>query len=411
MSDENPPETTRTLSPSELLSWAEDNTRIMRLRTFRDVLPGGYMAAMAPALVEWRSSRIHSDEPQVILRNLNYGGNPYEKTTTLHSARIDLNAVQFAEFVLVPPPASAGGRAAPWMHAQIRFVFEKNRGPQLLNLADSETGTDANLPDLILSWESWRDPGKGFNVLAAMDEDAYGLSQRAYAGPQRFLEDSLHELEWNGYRLDLPGGKAGLKELLTVALAIGDGVARHTLSGVLRQGETEWLSHAPDGSDAGETGANWKSLRERASFSLAPGDPALNLDTEQSTYQTLVRSCSTLSRYTVLATAHRLVNRGYTDGLALDALPPAHLREAEDWMEDVAQANLKGLFVGAPLALRYILRNPELLPARIPEQFALAGLVASDGRKPRKTVYSRTHNRPYGPDGVNRINAPRPPSG
>jgi len=45
----------RVLSPAELLVWAEDNTQVMRLGTFRDVVPGGYMAAMAPLLVDWRS--------------------------------------------------------------------------------------------------------------------------------------------------------------------------------------------------------------------------------------------------------------------------------------------------------------------------------------------------------------------
>lgn len=392
----------RVLSPAELLSWAEDNTRIMRLRTFRDVIPGGYMAAMAPALVEWRTSDIESDKPYVILRNLNYGGNPLEKTTTLQSVRVNLGAVEYAEFVLVPPPTSAGGRAAPWLHAQIRFVFEQGKEPELLNLASSETGTDARIPDLILSWESWRNPAKGFNVFAAMDEAAYGLSQRAYAGPQRFLEDTLHGLEWFSYRLHMPGGKQGLTELLKVTLALGDGVARHTLSSLLQQSEADWLSHAPSGTEDTEILQQWQALRDRAQFSMAPDDPALNLDAEQSSYQTLVRSCSTLSRYTVLVTASRLVQQGHTEGLVIEKLPPASLRDPEDWMEDVARANLKGLFLSAPLALRYILRHPELLPVKIPEEFAQAGLIEREGNKPRETIYSHKENRPYGPDGINR---------
>jgi hypothetical protein len=406
MSQENSQDSTRTLSPSELLSWAEDNTRIMRLRTFRDVIPGGYMAAMAPALVEWRASDIEADEPHIIVRNLNYGGNPLEKTTTLHSVRVHLDAVEYAEFVLVPPPASVGGRAAPWLHAQIRFVFEEGREPELLNLADSETGTDARIPDLILSWESWRSPEKGFNVFAAMDEAAYGLSQRAYAGPQRFLEDSLHELEWFSYRLCIPGGRKGLKELLTVALALGDGVARHTFSSLLQQSEADWLSHAPASADDLGITQQWQTLQQRARFSMAPDDPTLNLDAGQSSYQTLVRSCSTLSRYTVLVTVHRLIRQGFTDGIVIEELPPASLRDAENWMDDVAHANLKGLFLGAPLALRYILRHPELLPVKIPDEFAKAGLVECDGHKALKTTYSQADNRPYGPDGINRIHAP-----
>ena len=47
----------RTLSPDQLLKWAENNTEIMRLRTDRDLLPGGYMAALAQMLAAWNDSR------------------------------------------------------------------------------------------------------------------------------------------------------------------------------------------------------------------------------------------------------------------------------------------------------------------------------------------------------------------
>jgi len=75
----------RVLSPAELLAWAEDNTQVMRLRTFRDVIPGGYMAAMAPLLVDWRSVDTDNAEHDIVLRNVNYGGNPLERITVLHS--------------------------------------------------------------------------------------------------------------------------------------------------------------------------------------------------------------------------------------------------------------------------------------------------------------------------------------
>jgi hypothetical protein len=103
----------RVLSPAQLLAWAEDNTQVMRLRTFRDVIPGGYMAAMAPALVDWRASRIASDQPRVVLRNLNYGGNPLERITVLHALRFDLNAIEFAELTLVPPRYRPGAVSIP----------------------------------------------------------------------------------------------------------------------------------------------------------------------------------------------------------------------------------------------------------------------------------------------------------
>ena len=48
MSDARGGGETRTLSPSQLVAWAEDNTQIMRLRTGQDLLPGGYLAALTP---------------------------------------------------------------------------------------------------------------------------------------------------------------------------------------------------------------------------------------------------------------------------------------------------------------------------------------------------------------------------
>jgi hypothetical protein len=38
----------RMLSPDQILSWSKHDTQIMRLRSDRDVLPGGYMAAAIP---------------------------------------------------------------------------------------------------------------------------------------------------------------------------------------------------------------------------------------------------------------------------------------------------------------------------------------------------------------------------
>ena len=391
----------RVLTPAQLLAWAEDNTQVMRLRTFRDVIPGGYMASMAPVLVDWRASRIDSDRPRVVLRNLNYGSNPLERVTVLHGLQFDLDAVESAEVILVPPPRETGGRLAPWYHVQLRFVFEAGREPHLLNLAGSETGADVGIPDLVLSWESWRSPDKPFDVVSAMDSAAYALSLRAYAGPQRFLEDTLHAQDWFSYRLQLPGGREGVVELLKVALALGDGVARHTISALLQQSEEDWLSHAPPGSDDSHTVQQWQALRERAQYSAARQDPAIQLDTREQRYQTLVRSCSTLTRYTILVAASRLVGHGHTGGVVLDKLPAPILHEPEPWMSEMTGDNLKGLFLKAPLAVRYLLRHPETLPNKLPDELAAAGLVEQRDGKPWVRRYSQSDLRPYGPEGIN----------
>ena len=68
----------RTLSPEQLCKWAEDNTEIMRLRTDLDLLPGGYMAALAPMLPAWNESSYLGADGFLLLRSINYGGNTFE---------------------------------------------------------------------------------------------------------------------------------------------------------------------------------------------------------------------------------------------------------------------------------------------------------------------------------------------
>ena len=90
------------------------------------------MAALTPLLVAWPASEISSRNSTVVVRNVNYGGNPFERTTVLHSLRLELEAVESAELVLVP--SNDLGRRSPVHHVQIRYIFESGREPVLLHL-------------------------------------------------------------------------------------------------------------------------------------------------------------------------------------------------------------------------------------------------------------------------------------
>ena len=389
----------RTLRPEQLLKWAEDKRDIMRLRTERDVLPGGYMAAFAPALVAWRESEMGGRHGHVVLRNVNYGGNPVERTTVLHSARVPLDGIQAAEFVLVP--LDSRGRTH---HAEIRFIFAPERSPELLKLAGSQTGTVASFPDLILSWEAWRPPQQKFDLKQALDENVYGLTLRAFAGPQLYLEDSLRQRDWFSYRLKLPGGEAGLQELFKVSLALGDGVARNTLRRLLQQDEATWLAHAPAGQGESKTDAEtWRRLESRLDGAVPDEAAAHSLPETEQTYQPLVRSCATLARYAVLLATWRLIDRGHSDGVDLDRLPEAELNRVEGWMKTAAHADLRRVFLSAPAALRFLARNPQVIPSKIPEQLDAAGLLARKNGKPWMIQYGRKATRPYRASGVNPI--------
>jgi len=391
----------RTLTLQQLLKWAEDNRDIMRLRTDRDVLPGGYMAAFAPVLVAWQESKLRDSDSHVVLRNVNYGGNPVERTTVLQSARVPLDGIEAAEFILVPLNPSGTAH-----HAEIRFIFAPQRSPELLNLAGSQTGSVANFPDLVFSWEAWRPPQKRFSLKQGLDENAYGLTLRAFAGPQLFLEDSLRQHDWFSYRLRLPGGKAGLQELLKVVLALGDGVARNTIHRLLQQDEETWLAQAPAGEGETETDREtWQQLESRLASAAPPEATApQGLPETEQTYHALVRSCATLARYAVLLATWRLIDQGHTDGVNLDQLPSTELPQVEGWMKAVAHADLRRLFLSAPAALRFLVRNPQVRPNRIPEELDAAGLLVRKDGKPWEIHYSRKATRPYSATGINLVN-------
>ena len=90
----------RMLSPAQMLAWAEGSVDAVRLRTFRDVVPQGFMAALVPAVVDWNTSDPFGNDPHVVLRNVNHGGNPLEKTISLQRVRVPLSGIAFVEFVL-----------------------------------------------------------------------------------------------------------------------------------------------------------------------------------------------------------------------------------------------------------------------------------------------------------------------
>jgi hypothetical protein len=177
------------LSPEQLFKWAENNTEIMRLRTDLDVLPGGFMAALSPMLTAWNDSSYRGDDGFLLLRNINYGGNTFERTTILQSVRVPLNGLEEVELTLVP--SSDLGERDLIHHVQLRFIFAPENCPTLLNLAGTEIRSDARIPDLVLSWESWRPTDQKFSLKDGLDEPAYGLSLRGFSGPQRYLEDGI----------------------------------------------------------------------------------------------------------------------------------------------------------------------------------------------------------------------------
>ena len=389
------PKKMRTLTPEQLLTRVHRLDVPMRLRTAVDILPGGYAAAMAPVMIDWEASRPEDDDPFVIIHNLNHGGNPVDGTTVFCSARIPLSGVEAAEFTLLP--LDNIGKEGLIQHGQLRFVFAADQPVELLNYGDAEMGSDSYVRDLVFSWEAWRPPDEGYDVMTGMDPAAYLLTPRAFSGPTRFLDDALGHRDWFSYRLRLPNGQAGLVELLKTNLALCDGVARHAVSKIMQQGEDEWASQAPQtDSEADGSLAEWEELREVVAPKNVISDTRINLPDRDLAYQTLLRSCATMALYTINVAVDRLVAAGHTDGLDLDHRMLPDLGSQEKWMTELADTDLKGIFLRAPAAVRYLRENPQAFPKKIPRQLERAGLLQLEQGKVKKHHYSIDGTTPYG---------------
>ncbi len=388
----------RMLSPDQILSWSKNDRQILRLRSDRDILPGGYMAAAIPALVDWSASDLDGPPAHVVLRNVNHGGNPIGKSTVLHSLRVPLDGLASADLTLVP--FGEGGRLSPLQHVQLRFVFAKGREPELVEFSGTENGADPLVPDLVFGWVSWQRPAIGWRLLQGMDDDlqAYWLSLRAFSGSQMFLEDALQGRDWFTHPLRIPGGKEGLIELFKVTVTLGDSVARDILARMLARGEDTWLQHTPtDKGEADNIRAQWAELRERIKASEPQALAPIHIRPEEDTYHPLVRSCATMARYAILLTVKRLVAHGQGEGVVREKLPEPLLGTTETWMKELAHTGLKGLFLRAPLALRYVMRHMESVPPDLPRELDGAGLLHQVDGKRHRVHYSLRGVTPYGP--------------
>jgi hypothetical protein len=104
-----------------------------------------------------------------------------------------------------------------------------------------------------------------------------------------------------------------------------------------------------------------------------------------------------MARYTVLLTVKRLIANGQDEGVVLDKLPEPLLGTTALWMKEFAHTGLRGTFLLAPLAMRYVMRHRESVPPDMPYEFDAAGLLQRRDGKRYRIHYSHKGMTPYGP--------------
>ncbi len=382
------------LEISSLLAYTTSIAPTASVQTQRDVFPGGLMAAMAPGIIDWKRSQPENGQGFAIMRNVNDGGNPLSGFTTLRTVQIPLGSLKSAEFVLVP--LGPGGKRSMVSHGQIRFTFDPAKPVLALN---SGGQPDPNIPpilDLVFSWEAWRHPGEDYNVMVGMDSGAYALSLRVFSGRQRYLEDILGQRDWFCTPLTLPGGQAGLLELFRVCAVMGDGYGRSSLGKIYGDAKDAWVQGGgPLQSNSEELLVEWNKLQKNMTSGPHTEDIKMNPVQATESYQTLIRSCATMALYTINVATERLQKNQTIGANEVHIVPLPAIDDVPEWMRELSDVDLTGLFLRAPHVLGYIRENKAVIPKNIPDMLAKAGLGATENGKVLQIQYGREHLSPY----------------
>jgi len=378
----------QVVDAAEVADYVEMSATTYRVRTTRDVLPGGLSAAMAPVFVVWDRSSFAPGE-SITIRNLNHGGNPVSGVTVLRTAVLRPDRLQRVEYVRVP----LGGHDAV-SHGQLRFIFEPG-GVELVGGDPSAAGEPDSVTDFVLSWEAWRPPGVRYNIRKGMDPTVYQLSMRAYSGVQRFIEDALQGRKWDAFPMSLPGGHVGVVELLKVSLSLGDGAGRSVMSDILKRADDAWVTGGPRGEDHGDAAQLWRDLQTPVEDAPTPGDSRLDM-AGLTAYQTVIRGCASMALYQIDVAVSRLGEQGHAHrgGRPIEM---AGITDIPEWIAELSGTNVAGLFLRGPRMIAFVHKYPSAIPGNIPKQLDDAGLLLRDDGKPVKHEFSINDETPWGP--------------
>jgi hypothetical protein len=138
--------------------------------------------------------------------------------------------------------------------------------------------------------------------------------------------------------------------------------------------------------------SQWEKLRLVLNDASVPAEPVPG--NHGMGYQTLQRSCVTMTLHMLDVAVERLRAAGQT----LADMPRLKLgpQELAPWMEELAHADLFGIFLRAPYALWWLVRHQEVLPRQAVKQLEDAGLLARAGDEVVHHHYKLNDETPYG---------------
>jgi hypothetical protein len=361
-----------TLSEEKLLQRLEKSTPVEFVYTPEERWPNGFAACMSPLMINWSESNwTDSSNRFVIVRNVQVGGNPLLGLARYATIRIPFEGVKRVELVVVRYYLK--GLAKRSGHVQLRFVFEQDHRPELLNENGDLNPEQPYIDDLIISWEAWRPTNTPWKFAEGLNPEKYALTARMYSGSQRFLNDSLRGAVWDCYPLKLSGDKSA-ELLLWDGLVMGDLVARRSFSKLTNERF---------------------SIAEKKMHSEQIPDGYIKelLKDADTSYQALDRSCITMALSLIELTMRR-VHAGDT-GVERTAVsyspgkPPA-------WFDHIATGEKRSIFQ-AIKAFFWAETHQQIFPYKSYIPLEEAGLLQTD-KKGKVIMYRYGHKQgsPYG---------------
>jgi len=363
---------------------------MIRVETARDALPGGLSVAMAPLMVDWNaSSSGFGPDDYYLVHNVNVVSNPIEGTTMLATVRIPAAGVETVEFVMVM--SKVGRFKTDAGHAQLRFIFKEDSRPVVITNDGEPVAFNAELKDLVLSWEAWRPPVADFDFVAGMDPETYALSLRCYNGAVRCLTDAILDRPWTCYPLKLPDVPNAAGELLYVSLLLGDVTARQTINSILDHQIEEGRNLPGDYADPEVN--EWAQIKAMVDRQVIPDNPIGDILGGRIRYHLLLRSCITMALMAIDWANTRIHRRA-------DLGEPKRIRIAPDsfprFLDDLAQGKRSSALVRIPAAIHWLMRHQSVIPGKAHQLLDEVGLLERKGGQIVKRDYEIRVESPYG---------------
>ncbi len=377
-----------TYTPTDLLSVAQNF--LSRIDIRRDTFPNGLSVAMAPLLVDWKSSSIGSGpEDFYVLRNVNLSIDPVSGYLTLGSIRVPADSVEHIEWVFVV--SRVARRETEGGHAMLRFVFKEDRLPTLISNEGDPIGHNIVTRDLVFSWEAWRPPLANFDPVSGLTPDTYALSLRCCHGPMRCLSDSLLDRPWVCYPIRLPDVPNAAHDFLYVAMLLGDAVARQTIGSIIEE-RIEANSNIPEGYED-EDLEQWDEMHDAIRDNAIPDFPIDEILEGKTRYHLLERSCVTMALATLDLANVRIHKRA---GLEVPPRIKVVPGELPSFINHLAEGKRRSALLAIPAAIHWFARNQTVIPGRAHELLDKVGLLRQENQKILKSHFDNRQNTPYG---------------